>query len=171
MAALRRSRFLEAVAGHVLSAGPTALTFPDPEATAAGYLRNVEAITRLAAPARVVAAPQPSLASTRKPLAALERRMLEEKEAAFPGYTQFVRACSAAMDAALDQAGAERIELDGALGGEPRLLFADECHFGDEAAAMVARTIADGLAVPAALSVGFLEMFRGRRRIRYMRTR
>jgi lysophospholipase L1-like esterase len=142
---LRRSRFFDAAASALLSSRSAKLDFPDPGSTAAAYVANVKAISKLATPARIVAAQQPSLASTSKPLAPEEERMLAEKEAAFPGYTEFVRAASSAIDRALDEANVERIELDDALGDERRLMFADECHFGDEAASMLAMTIAEAL--------------------------
>ena len=142
---LRRSRFLDAAADALLSSRSATLDFPDPASTAAAYVANVKAIAKLAAPARVVAAQQPNLASTSKPLAPEEERILAEKEAAFPGYTGFVRAASSAIDRALDEAGVERIELDDALGSDARLLFADECHFGDKAASMLAITLAEAL--------------------------
>jgi lysophospholipase L1-like esterase len=34
------------------------------------------------------------------------------------------------------------VRLDDALGAEPKLLFADECHFADEGAARVAAALA-----------------------------
>ena len=142
---LRRSRFLAAVGDSILSK-PTEVAFPQPASTAAAYVRNVTAIAKLAAPAKVVAAPQPSLALTTKPLALQEQQMLDEKESAFPGYTQFVRACSHAMERALADAGIDTIELDDALGEDAQLLFADECHLGDKGAEKLANALGNGLA-------------------------
>lgn len=142
---LRRSRFLDVAADRIAAAAPAPTDFPEPAATAEAYVRNVQAIARLAAPGRVVVALQPSLATTDKPLSPRERRMLQEKEVAFSGFTQHVRACDRAMQSALAASGTPVIRLDGALGSEPKLLFADECHFGDAAAKRVAQALARAL--------------------------
>jgi lysophospholipase L1-like esterase len=43
-------------------------------------------------------------------------------------------------------AGLEYVDLQGSLGAEPELLFADECHFGDKAARRIATAIEEYLA-------------------------
>jgi lysophospholipase L1-like esterase len=115
------------------------------EETARSYVRNAAAIARLAAPRPVWVALQPVLATTEKPLAPAEEGILRDRERQTPGYTTRVRATYQAMRKALDGAALPSIDLGGALGGEPELLFADDCHFGDEAARRLGRRIAEDL--------------------------
>jgi lysophospholipase L1-like esterase len=114
-----------------------------PVTTAAVYVRNVLALSRLVAPTTVWIALQPVPACTRKPLAPEEAGILDEKEKTVPGYKERVAATYQAMEAGLRAAGLPVISLDLALGTDPRLMFADECHFGDEAADRIAMKIAD----------------------------
>jgi lysophospholipase L1-like esterase len=113
-----------------------------PATTAAGYIRNVIALSRLAGPGTVWIALQPVPAYTRKALAPEEARILEEKEKTVHGYTERVATTYRAMEAGVRAAGLPVINLELALGTAPRLMFADECHFGDEAAERIAITIA-----------------------------
>lgn len=146
-ALLRASRFLDLATRKIKTAavqargGPAASAI-DPATTAAEYVRNVQAIARLAAPAPVWVALDPVLATIHKPLAPEERASLAAKEHAVAGYTERVRAAYRAIAGGVRAAGLPVIDLDDALGSKPELLFADECHFGDEAAARFAHTIA-----------------------------
>jgi lysophospholipase L1-like esterase len=124
------------------AAAPWAPVVPT-AATAESYARNAAAIARLAAPAPVWVALQPVVATTSKPLAPEEQRMLDRRAQAVAGYAGRVRDSYRAMAAAASRAGLPVVPLDGALGTEPVLLFADECHFGDEAARRVARAVAE----------------------------
>jgi len=142
-ALLRQSRFLEFAARRIRPAtaygsGPNIA----PEATAANYIANVEAIARLAAPGRVWVAPAPVLATIRKPLSPEERQMLVEKERDVPNYAARVRSAYRAIGDRVRASSLPFVDLDDALGSEPKLRFADECHFGDEAADRFARQIA-----------------------------
>jgi lysophospholipase L1-like esterase len=89
------------------------------------------------------------LATTRKPLAREEEEILARKETQVAGYSRRVQRAYAAMESEIDAAGIRRIDLSAALGDEPKLLFADECHFGDEAAKRLARSIANELGAAA----------------------
>jgi lysophospholipase L1-like esterase len=152
--ALRRSRLLDLGASWIASRraapGPWAPAMT-PEATAASYLRNAAALSREAAPTPVWVALQPVLATIRKPLAPEEQRMLFEKERTIQGYGERVRAAYRAMQDGASLAGLTVLPLDEALGTSPILMYADECHFADEAADRTARTIAEGLAERGAL--------------------
>jgi lysophospholipase L1-like esterase len=114
----------------------------DPAETAESYARNVAALARLAAPAPVWVALQPVVATMRKPLAAEEQQTLAEKEQTVAGYAARVRATYRLMAERVRAAGLPLIDLNDALGAEPQLMFADECHFGDEAADRLARGVA-----------------------------
>jgi lysophospholipase L1-like esterase len=113
--------------------------------TARNYVRNVQAVAALASPAAICVALQPALATIRKPLSPEEKQILAREEQQIPGYAQRVRAAYAAMYAEIESAGIPRIELNNALGSDPELLFADECHFGDAAAERIAEVIAEKL--------------------------
>ena len=141
--ALRGSRALELAEGWLprRPAGPW-LPVVSAENTAASYTRNAAALARLAAPAPVWVALQPALAATAKPPSREEERMLAGKEAQVQGYAARVRAAYGAMEREAERAGLPVIRLEAALGTEPVLLFADECHFGDEAADRVADAVA-----------------------------
>lgn len=140
---LRESRLLDLLWRHLPEAGSGGPFVPtvEPSETASSYVRNATALARLAAPAPVWVALQPVLASIRKPLSPEEGRMLAEKEGGVQGYTDRVRAAYGAMEAGAHAAGLPVIDLAPALGDEPRLLFADECHYGDEAASLIAAAI------------------------------
>jgi hypothetical protein len=164
---LARSRLLE-LAGGWLGAGGGGGGGPwtpalDPALTAASYLRNARALSRVASPAPVWVALQPVLATIRKPLAPEEQRVLAGKEQRIRGYASRVRDTYRAIEDGARQAGLPVIPLDDALGSEPVLLFADECHFGDEAADRVAAAISEawlrqdalpGGAAPGAITGG-----------------
>lgn len=144
--ALRQSRLLDLGARFLAArrgapSGPWTPAVP-PEATAASYVRNAAALSRLAAPVPVWIALQPVLATIRKPLASEEQHMLAEKERLIGGYGPRVRSAYRAMEDGARKAGLPVISLDDALGTTPVLLFADECHFGDEAADRTAGAIA-----------------------------
>ena len=140
----QESRLLE-LAQRRLRALPSARPWTPtvaPAATAGSYARNAAALARLAAPAPVWVALQPVVATTGKPLAPEEQRLLARREQAVAGYTERVRACYRGMAGAAAAAGLRVIPLESALGREPVLLFADECHFGDEAARRAAQAVA-----------------------------
>lgn len=150
---LQQSRLVELVQRrlHVGQAtGPWAPVVPV-AATAASYVHNAAAIARLAAPAPVWVALQPVLATTDKPLSPEERRMLDRRAHAVMGYADRVRTSYAAMSTAATAASLPVIPLEGSLGKEPALLFADECHFGDEAARRIAAAIAGALVTRGAI--------------------
>jgi lysophospholipase L1-like esterase len=156
--ALRHSRLLDLGARWIAArreapAGPWTPAV-EPEATARSYVRNVVALSRVAAPVPVWIALQPVLATIRKPLAPDEQRMLAEKEQLVRGYTRRVRAAYQAIQEGATASGLSVIPLDDALGASPVLMFADECHFGDEAADRAAQAIAESFvergALPAA---------------------
>jgi lysophospholipase L1-like esterase len=113
--------------------------------TAQNYVRNVQGVAALASPAHVCVVLQPTLATARKPLSPGEKQVLARENQQVPNYTQRVQEACAAMKAEVDSARIPRIELNGALGNEPELLFADECHFGDTAAERIAGVIAEEL--------------------------
>jgi hypothetical protein len=113
------------------------------EETAASYLRNVVALSRLAAPITVWIALQPVPAFTRKPLAPEEARIVDRKGKAILRYKQRIETTYRAIESGLRAAGLPVINLELALGAAPRLMFADECHFGDEAAERIAIRIAE----------------------------
>lgn len=113
--------------------------------TAHNYVANVKAVVSLASPAAVYVALQPALATIHKPLAPQEKQILAREDQQIAGYSQRVQAAFAAMESEIDAAGIGRIDLTTALGDEPELLFADECHFGDAAADRFARAIAEKL--------------------------
>jgi lysophospholipase L1-like esterase len=113
--------------------------------TARNYVRNVQAVAALASPAAICVALQPALATIRKPLSPEEKQILAREEQQIPGYAQRVQAAYAAMHAEIESAGIPRIELNNALGSDPELLFADECHFGDAAAERIAEVIVEKL--------------------------
>jgi hypothetical protein len=147
-ALFRQSRFLDVstrkLAELFASASHSSVTpVVSPEETAAGYLRNVVALSRLAAPITVWVALQPVPAFTRKALTPEEARVLAEKEKAIHRYAERVSTTYRAMESGLRAAGLPVINLELALGTAPRLMFADECHFGDEAAERIAIKIAD----------------------------
>jgi lysophospholipase L1-like esterase len=114
-----------------------------PEETADSYLRNVLALCRLAAPITVWIALQPVPAFTRKALAPEEARIVDRKEKAVLRYKERVNTTYRAMESGLRAAGLPVINLELALGTAPRLMFADECHFGDDAAERIAIKIAE----------------------------
>ena len=148
IAFLRQSRFLDLTSrklSELLASTRHSSVTPTvpPTATAASYVRNVVALSRLAAPATVWIALQPVPAYTRKPLAPEEARILEEKEKTVQGYTERVATTYRAMEAEMRAAGLHVINLELALGTTPRLMFADECHFGDEAAEGIAIRIVE----------------------------
>jgi lysophospholipase L1-like esterase len=113
--------------------------------TARSYVTNVKAVESLGAPAAIVVALQPTLATIQKPLAPREEQILARQERQIAGFTRRVEAAFARMESEIDAAGIPRIELNTALGNEPELLFADECHFGDIAADRIAKVIAEQL--------------------------
>jgi lysophospholipase L1-like esterase len=113
------------------------------EETAASYLRNVVALSRLAAPMTLWIALQPVPAFTRKPLAPEEARIVDRKAKAILRYKERIETTYRAIESGLRAAGLPVINLELALGAAPRLMFADECHFGDEAAERIAIRIAE----------------------------
>jgi len=145
---LRQSRFLDFSAHKLLellgpdTRSPVSPVVP-PEETAASYLRNVLALSRLAAPITVWIALQPVPAFTRKTLAPEEARIVDRKEKTIVRYKERVSTTYHAMESGLRAAGLPVINLELALGTAPRLMFADECHFGDEAAERIAIKITD----------------------------
>jgi hypothetical protein len=88
---------------------------------------------------------QPVLATVEKPLAREEQAVLERQESEIEGYSKRLKDAYAAMEEEVRTGGISFIDLQGALGDKPELLFADECHFGDEAAGRIAKAIADAL--------------------------
>ena len=115
--------------------------------TARSYVTNVRAVESLGAPAAIVVALQPTLATIQKPLAPQEEQILARRERQIAGFRSRVEDAYARMESEIDAAGIPRIGLNAALGSEPELLFADECHFGDIAADRIARVIAEQLGV------------------------
>jgi lysophospholipase L1-like esterase len=142
---LRGSRFLDVASRWIGGGGAKGPWVPvvEPAATAKAYVRNVTALARLAAPTPVHVALQPVPAVIRKPLSPEEARILAEKEQAIQGYAERVRTAYREMEDGVRRAGLPLIRLDDALGTEPRLLFVDECHFGDEAARLIGAAIAE----------------------------
>src|SRR5262245_48887455 len=145
---VHQSRFLDLSIRKFSELLAPAMRFPvipvvPAEETAARYVRNVVALSRLAAPITVWVALQPVPAFTRKPLAPEEARILDRKEKAIPRYKERVSTTYRAMESGLRAAGLPVINLELALGTAPRLMFADECHFGDEAAERIATKIAE----------------------------
>ena len=146
-ALLRRSRLLAGMADlwRDKHPAPRSAEIIRPETTARTYVRNIIALARIAAPAPVWVALQPSVATTAKPLTSEEQQIVQVKETHVSGYRQRVRKTYRAMADAIGDADFPLIPLQDALGTEPKLLFADECHFGDEAAKRIAKRIAAGL--------------------------
>lgn len=136
------TRFFPEVEAMSSGAGGTPITAAE---TAHNYVANVKAVASLASPAAVCVALQPALATIHKPLAPQEEQILARKDRQIADYSERVGAAYAAMEAEIEAAGMERIDLNTALGNEPELLFADECHFGDLAADRIARVIAEEL--------------------------
>ncbi len=143
---LRLSRFFDLTSQKLRAA-----VFPAAEArrastpaqvTAMNYVHNVKALARLASPAPVWVVLQPVLATVQKPLAPKEREVLAAKEKMIPGYTERVRRTYRSIEERVRASGIPFLDLNAALGKQPKLLFADECHFGDEAADDLARPIA-----------------------------
>jgi lysophospholipase L1-like esterase len=143
---LRSSRFLHLASQKLGASSPageaSGETLAAPEVTAMNYVHNVKALARLASPAPVWVALQPVVATVRKPLAPEEREILAAKEKIIPGYTERVRRTYRRIEEQLRAAAIPFLDLNAALGEQPRLLFADECHFGDEAADDLAGRIA-----------------------------
>jgi len=146
LALLRQSRLLDFVirriAERIKPRGPIKPTI-NPYTTAEIYLRNVLALTRLAAPVPVWVALQPVPASTQKPLSPEELKIVAEKEQDIQGYTHRVKLTYQGMREGLRSSEIKTIDLDSALGTKPELMFADECHFGDQAADRIAQHIAE----------------------------
>jgi lysophospholipase L1-like esterase len=142
---LRSSRAFD-VAFSRLATPPLAVPPPSVpvEETARCYVRNAVALERLVAPRAVWVALQPVLATTRKPLAPEEQGVLADRERQTPGYAARVRGTYGAVTKDLPDT-VPSIDLDEVLGGEPRPLFVDDCHFADEAARLIGRRIAEGL--------------------------
>ena len=86
---------------------------------------------------------QPVPAFTRKPLAPEEARIVDRKAKAILRYKERIETTYRAIESGLRAAGLPVINLELALGAAPRLMFADECHFGDEAAERIAIRIAE----------------------------
>ena len=142
-----QSRLVELVQRRLHTGAPASPWVPAvaPAATGESYARNAAAIARLAAPAPVWVALQPVVATTGKPLAPAEQQMLDRRAQAVAGYAVRVRDSYRAMADAAGRSGLPVLPLESALGREPVLLFADECHFGDEAARRVAAAMAEAL--------------------------
>ena len=87
-----------------------------PYATAENYLRNISALTRLAAPASVWVALQPVPAMTQKPLSPEEIKIVAEKEQAIQGYTHRVRQTYQGIKEGLHSRGIMTIDLESSLG-------------------------------------------------------
>jgi lysophospholipase L1-like esterase len=119
---------------------------PAAQDIAEAYVHNAKAIARLAAPARVLVALQPNIATISKPLAAEEAEMLRLRSEVFGDYQSYVTQAYEQMASLARDAGLEYVDLQGSLGAEPELLFADECHFGDKAARRIATAIEEYLA-------------------------
>lgn len=146
LALLRQSRLLDFVIRRISEImkprGPIKPSI-NPYSTAEHYLRNILALIHLAAPASVWVALQPVPAITQKPLSPEEIRIVAEKEQAVQEYTHRVRQTYQGMKEGLHSKEIATIDLEGALGTEPELMFADECHFGDQAANRIAHRIAE----------------------------
>ena len=155
LALLRQSRLLDFVirriAERMKPRGPIQPSI-NPSATTENYLRNILALTRLAAPVPVWVALQPVPASIQKPLSPEEIKIVTEKEQAIQGYTHRVRQTYQGIRDGLRSRGIATIDMDSALGAEPELMFADECHFGDQAADRIARHIAEQWLLQKAIS-------------------
>jgi lysophospholipase L1-like esterase len=145
---LHQSRVVDFTLRKIRSAGAAGTVHPSAipaTVTAENYINNVKAIARLAAPAPVWVALQPTLATTEKPLAPRELQRIQEREKTIPGFSDRLNAAFRQMARKSQSAGLPTIDLSGALGHAPKLMFADECHFGDEAADRLARRIAESL--------------------------
>lgn len=141
---LRPSRLLAAISDALpdRSVSPSPPPEISAEDTARTYIGNVGAIARIAAPAPVWVALQPSLIATTKPLTEDEQHIVDVKEGQVPRYRARVAEAHSAMLLAVQAAGFPFIPLDDSLGTEPTLMFADECHFGDNGAKRIASRIA-----------------------------
>jgi lysophospholipase L1-like esterase len=141
---LRGSRAFDLAYQRLAAVGPAAVAQAvTPEMTARRYVENAAALARMIAPRPLWIALQPVLATTRKPLAAEEMAVLSEREQETPGYAARVRDSFARMRDGATSAGISVIPMEDALGSEPHRMFADECHFGDEAAHRLGRHIAE----------------------------
>jgi lysophospholipase L1-like esterase len=148
VALFRQSRFLDLIMrllSETIAGNRRGLIMPRvaPTATSENYLRNLRALARLAAPTPLWVALQPVPAFTQKPLAPEEQKILAEKEEIIPGYAKRIRETYRLMKFGLILTGARMVDLENALGTEPKLMFADECHFGDDAADRIAHEIAN----------------------------
>ncbi len=77
-----------------------------------------------------------------KPLTEDEQRIVGVKEIQVPRYRERVIEAHRAMAQAVQDAGFPSIQLEDSLGTQPTLIFADECHFGDDGAERIASRIA-----------------------------
>jgi lysophospholipase L1-like esterase len=138
---LQEASALARMISQALPAAPPN-TRPEPRAIAQAYVHNAKAIARLAAPARVLVALQPNIATISKRLAAEEAEMLRLRSEVFLDFQSRVTEAYQLMTSLAGEAGLECIDLQDSLGTEPELLFADECHFGDTAARRIAAALA-----------------------------
>ena len=155
LALLRQSRVLDLVIRRISERMKTNSPIKpsiNPSTTAEEYLFNVLALTRLAAPVPVWVALQPVPVSIQKPLSPQEIKIVAEKEQAIQDYTHRVRQTYQGMKEGLHSRGIPMIDLESAFGTKPELMFADECHFGDQAADRIAHHIAGQWLLQKAIS-------------------